>query len=381
MKKVYWRPAKVSRRIHVFIAFAAALGLLAVETYKVRNQQQYYKEKLKAARLMRDGMNAIREYHVREIGPIDLEVDPTGSGMMGQLISPITSNTGSLIAKQTAANPNWAAVLVHMMKRAGVKKGDPIAVAFSGSFPALNLAVLAASEALELRPAIISSASSSMWGANHPKLTWLHMEKLMFEQRIFSVRSAAASLGGQADRGLGLGKEGRALLRQSVEETGAPLIHAKSPQENLELRMARYREVLADEQPVLFINVGGGTISVGTTVGKKLFRPGLNRRPPAKALEIDSVMSRFANEGAAVIHLIQIVKLAKRYGLPVAPKETPAIGDGKIFFREEYNLWLAAGVLLVIIAMLVAFMRMDLGHRIFHSGGAELGPKQPERMV
>jgi len=381
MKKVYWRPAKVSRRIHLFIALTAGLGLLAVETYKVRNQQAYYKEKMKAARLMRDGMAAIRDYRMRELGPIDPEVDPTGSGMMGQLISPLTSSTGSLAAKQTSVNPNWAAVVVHMMKRAGVKRGDPVAVAFSGSFPALNLAVAAAIEALGLRPAIISSASSSMWGANHPKLTWLHMEKLLFERRILSHRSVAASLGGQADRGLGLGEEGRALLRKALEETGAPLIHAKSPPENLELRMARYSEVLGDDQAVLFINVGGGTISVGTTVGKKLFQPGLNRRPPPKALEIDSVMSRFAREGAAVIHLIQVAKLAKRYGLPTKPQTMPAIGDGEIFFREEYNLWLAAGVLLVIVTMLVAFMRMDLGHRIFHSGGPSADPKQPERMV
>ena len=207
MKKIYWRPGKVSRRIHLFIALVAALGLLGVEVLKTKTQQEHYKEKMKAARLMRDAMNAVRDYRVSNLGALDLEVDPLGSGMIGALISPITSNTGSLEAKQTTVNPNWAAVMVHLMKRAGVRKGDTVAVGFSGSFPALNIAVLAAAQALEVKPVAISSASASMWGANDPKLTWLHMEKILRDRHILPYRSVAASLGGQGDRGLGLTKE------------------------------------------------------------------------------------------------------------------------------------------------------------------------------
>ena len=140
MKKIYWRPGKVSRRIHLFVALMAALGLLTVETVKTRTKQPHYAEKMKAARLMRDSMTAIRDYRLKRLGPIDREADPAGSGMIGTLMSPITSNTGNLEAKQTTVNPNWAAVLVDLLKRAGVKKGDYIAIGFSGSFPAMNLA-------------------------------------------------------------------------------------------------------------------------------------------------------------------------------------------------------------------------------------------------
>ncbi len=381
MKKIYWRPGKVSRRIHLFIALVAALGLFGVETLKTKSQQDYFKEKMRAARVMREGMNAVRDYRVANLGALDLEVDPQGSGMIGGLISPITSNTGSLEAKQTTVNPNWAAVMVHLIKRAGVKKGDTIAVGFSGSFPSLNIAVLAAAQALELKVVAISSASASMWGANEPKLTWLRMEQILREKHILPYRSVAASLGGQGDRGQGLTKEGRALLREAVEAAGIPLIYAANAQENLDLRMERFQEAAGDMPISLYVNVGGGTISVGTAVGKKLFRPGLNRSAPAKALEIDSVMARFARQGVPIIHLTQVAQLAKRYGLPVQPNRAPVIGEGKIFYREEYNLWLAGGVLLVIIAMLMAFIRMDFGHRLFHSGVKAQAPKAPERMV
>jgi poly-gamma-glutamate system protein len=50
--------------------------------------------------------------------------------MIGLATSPITSTTGYLKVKQTTVNPNWAAVLVDMLKRAGVKEGDAIATSF-----------------------------------------------------------------------------------------------------------------------------------------------------------------------------------------------------------------------------------------------------------
>jgi poly-gamma-glutamate system protein len=53
----------------------------------------------------------------------------------------LTTDAGNLEAKQTAINPNWAAVIVDLLQQANVKERDPVAVSFSGSFPALNIAV------------------------------------------------------------------------------------------------------------------------------------------------------------------------------------------------------------------------------------------------
>lgn len=381
MRKLYWRPGKVSRRIHLFVALMAAVGLLAVETMKTRTKQPSFDEKMKAARMMRDGMELVRDYRIKHVGPIEPETDPTGSGMIGVLMSPITSNTGNLEAKQTTVNPNWAAAMVHLLKRAGVKKGDAIAIGFSGSFPALNLAVLCAAAAMEVKPVAISGASASMWGANIPELSWLQMEKLLYERRIVPFRSVAASLGGQGDRALGMGKKGREMLRKVVEQSGLPLIYSTTPKENIDLRMERYREVAGDSPITAYVNVGGGTVSVGTSVGKKLFRPGLNRRPPAKALELDSVMIRFALEGVPIIHLSGISELAKRHGLPLTPQRTTLIGEGIMYYQEEYNLWATALILAALTMMLVVLIRLDLGHRLFHTASRAPAAQHPQRMV
>jgi len=381
VKKIYWRPGKVSRRIHLFVALMAALGLLTVETVKTRTKQPHYAEKMKAARLMRDSMTAIRDYRLKRLGPIDRETDPAGSGMIGTLMSPITSNTGNLEAKQTTVNPNWAAVLVDLLKRAGVKKGDYIAIGFSGSFPAMNLATYCAAAALELNPVAISGASASMWGANEPDLTWLKMEKLLYDQKILPFRSSAATLGGQGDKALGMSKKGLELLQKAITESGLPMIYTSVPKENIDIRMETYKSIAKDSPIVVYVNVGGGTVSVGTAVGKKLFKPGLNRRPPARALSLDSVMTRFAKDGVPIIHLSNIVELARRYQLPQTPQSVPSPGDGVIFWREEYNLWAASAILALLCGLLFVLIRMDLGARLFSGPSKSAGPQQPQQMV
>ena len=60
-----------------------------------------------------------------------------------------------------------------------MKEGDPVAVSFSGSFPALNIAVYAAIRTLNLKPTIISSVSGSQWGANDPAFLWIDMEHFL----------------------------------------------------------------------------------------------------------------------------------------------------------------------------------------------------------
>ena len=61
-----------------------------------------------------------------------------------QANAPFVTNTGSLEAKRTTLNPNWAAVVVQLLFDAGVERGGTIAIGVSGSFPALNLAAFSA---------------------------------------------------------------------------------------------------------------------------------------------------------------------------------------------------------------------------------------------
>ncbi len=369
MKKIYWRPRTVSRSALVLISLFSLAGFVAVNRYQIKTRQPYYEEKLKAARLAEEAMQVIREERRQRAPEIDTETDPLESGLIGSLLTPVTSDKGSLAAKQTTINPNFAAVMVQWLRAAGAREGDAVAVGLSGSFPALNIAVCAAIQTLKLKPVILSSASASSWGANDPELLWIDMERILNQQGVFQVRSTAASIGGVEDRGIGMPEEGIQMLTAAItQRNGLPMIQPKkTAKESIDDRMDLYRKGAGTATIRAYINVGGGTISVGTRVGKALFRPGLNLHPPPGSSKVDSVMTRFSNEGVAVIHLVQIERLAARYGLPAPPKSMPVVGEGKIFLREEYNPWLAGGVLVAILISLYAFIRSEWGFRVLQS--------------
>jgi len=380
MKKLYWRPQRTSARILSFLAVTATIGMVSVETFRVREIQPHYKEKLAASRLARQAFQLVKKERLRKGIFLDPEADPARSGLIGQLISPVTTNTGHLGAKQATINPNFAAVVVHLLKRAGVNEGDGVAVGLSGSFPALNINVLAALQTLKVRPYIVSSAGASQWGANIPSFMWPDIESLLFRNRLISFRSLAVSPGGIDDRALGLSREGKQMIEQAILRNGLTPMEVKSYLDGLEQRMAIYRDHAEQADIRAYINVGGGTTSVGTHVGKHLFRPGLNRRAPRGA-NIDSVMIRFASRGLPVIHLTQITELCQRYGLPPAPTQIPPLGEGKIFSREVYNLYLAGGVLAGLVIMLFAFLRTDWGYRLFPAHRNDDTSARPEQMV
>jgi hypothetical protein len=106
-------------------------------------------------------------------------------------------------------------------------------------------------------------------------------------------------------------------------------------------------EVKAGGRPIkAYINVGGGTVSVGRSVGKKLYQPGLNLAYTPEALQIDSVMTRFAQKNTPIIHLVEVMILAKAYHLPEAPAVTPAAGEGWLFYDTSMHRVIALGFLL-----------------------------------
>jgi poly-gamma-glutamate system protein len=366
MRKIYWRPRSVSRPVLIVLSIISLAGLAAVEWLKTPEQQPYYEEMRAAARLAYQAMEVIQE-HQLERGVVDPQADPTRSGLIGQVMSPVTSDPGVLAAKQTSVNPNFAAVVVQMLREAGVQPGDTVAVGFSGSFPAINISVLAAVEMLRLKPVIITSAAASQWGANDPDFLWLDMERLLNRQGLFHHRSVAASLGGQEDRAAGMSEEGIRLLESGIERhRHLHRLTAQSVEESVEQRMSIYLDHAGDAPIAAYLNVGGGTVSVGGATGKRSFRAGVNFRVPSGRIS-DSVMARFVARGVPAIHLIRIEQLADQYGLPLRPRTMPKPGEGGVFQMQAYNRWLAAGVLVFILLLLYAFMRTALGYRILQA--------------
>ena len=378
MQKLYWRSARISRVMYVLASLLAVGVLVTAEVFKETLVQAHVEEKLEAARLMQRAMETIQNHRVRRIGPIDLEADPTNSGMLGLSSSVTTTNTGSLEAKRTSLNPNWAAVVVELLHEAGVTRGGTIAVGVSGSFPALNLATFAAAEVLDLDVVCIASVGASSWGANIPSLTWLDMERILGDAGILSTRSIAASLGGTRDRAIGMPKTGRRRLREAIKRANVPYIETETDLDSIEQRMALYREHAGDRYIQAYVNVGGSLASIGPKTVKRLYRPGLNVRLDPHAVHVDSVMKRFLRDGVPVVNLSKIVPLAELYGLELEPVALPQPGLGLVFERQGYNRLLVAGLLGFLLVSLWVLLRLDVGSRIAAlSGRGRSRPIEP----
>ena len=221
--------------------------------------------------------------------PINPEFDPQRSGLVGLENSIVTTNHGGRESKQTTINPNWAAVAVKLLAEAGVKKGDLVAMTVSGSFPALNLAVYSALEAMEANAVIVASASSSQWGANTPNFLWLDMERKLREAGVISLHADYASIGGIEDRGIGIPEEGIQSIRRSIERADVKFIDPANYQEAVADRIAIFGSTLPSE-----ITLPTSTWVVARRLSvtgiDDMFKSGLQTDAPARAFAVETVM-------------------------------------------------------------------------------------------
>ncbi|MEO0459547.1 MAG: poly-gamma-glutamate system protein [Myxococcota bacterium] len=242
--------------------------------------------------------------------------------VLGGLSSPITSKVGLRPAKAATCDPEFAAVLVQLFDRAGLEPGDTIGVALSGSFPALNLATIAASEALNLKPVVVSSLSSSMFGANRPDRTWVDMESRLIEAGVIKTRSRAVTLGGKDDNGAGLPRAGVRMLRAAARRNPVPLLQTRSLSKSIRARLQLYRKEAGPKGLKAFVNVGGGKASIGTLDNKRRFQPGLNPKTP-RNLDRSGIMAAVSREGVPVIYIGNIRKLCEDYDLKCFESRDP----------------------------------------------------------
>lgn len=384
MKKLYWRPGKISWKIHLMIMLTAITGIILVENLKFTIEVEHYDIKIRASQIMQDAITTIKDYRVKNNieMPIDPEIDPMESGLIGPHLTPITTKSVSLEAKQITVNPNWAAVIIEMFKQAKLERGDTIGAAFSGSFPAMNIAVLAAAEAMGLKIVLISSLGSSTFGANIPELNWLVMEDILHNKRIItSRRSVGYSLGGTKDIGVSMTKDGRDLLKRLVQASNTEFIYERDPQNNIDQRLKLYNKY-SEEKIKLFVNVGGNTYVAGKRLTKNLYRQGLIFQPSYQAMAVDSVMARFAKRRVPLINIRGPKSLARKYQFPIEVQRIPVVGRGRVFATQKYNKILVGIVLFIIASFLLLFIKMDIGYRIFSTKKSESDKKtNPGQMV
>jgi poly-gamma-glutamate system protein len=299
----------------------------------------------------------IRGYRLGAPTAVDLVNDPEGSGLVGEEFTLTTTDRGILDSKLTSINPNFAALFVEYFKELGLKAGDPIAIAMTGSFPALNISALVAAEELSLLPLPITSVGASMWGANDPNFTWLDMESLLNERGLLHTRSLAASLGGSNDRGRGLSPNGRALLEEAIHRNGIPLIATQTLDEAIEERIAIFDRTAEPRGVQAYVNIGGSSASIGTSLDGGLIRPGVNDKLPNYNWTQRGTLQHYAKRRVPVVHLLQIQTIARAHGFPVAPETVPAVGEGKIFHQEVYDLKVVVPSLVLYLVLCFGLLR------------------------
>ncbi|MBC8367503.1 poly-gamma-glutamate system protein, partial [bacterium] len=204
-----WRSKWRRRTVLLGLAAGAILLQWVLEETRKPVRQRDYEIKLEAAEKADEAFASIRRFCDLEDAVTDLANDPSCTGLIGPETSLITNSFGNLESKLTTLNPNMAAYVVELFKQAGLREGDMVAVAVSGSFPGMNIALYSAMEVMGLRPVITCSVGASNWGATDPDFTWLDMERLFESEGIFRFRSVGASHGGGDDMGRGLSPLGR----------------------------------------------------------------------------------------------------------------------------------------------------------------------------
>jgi len=361
-----WRSRRVSLGALLLLAGLGLAAIAFVELSTVRVKRPYYEDKVLASELAFKAAEVIRNAESGENIIVDPVADPNGTGLIGDQFTIITTDRGSLTAKLTTTNPNWAAVVVDMLRSAGVESGDKVAVAYTGSMPGLNIATLAAIEIIGAKPVIISSVGASMWGANNPEFAWLDMEKLLYNRGVFHYRSAAASIGGRGDRGGNVSPEGRQIIRDIIERNDVLLIEEQTLDDAIEKRMEIYeKSIEADDGYAAYINVGGGLGSIGSAQNLVLVTPGVNRKIPIGNYPLKGAMIRFGERGVPIINLTKITELARDYGLPIAPEPLPDIPHGDVYFENRYRLSIAIPMLLIYTALVFVAIRVDIYSVLF----------------
>lgn len=330
-------PAKIPV-VRLAILFVASLVFLIVFQWsRKKTPVSAYPQMVQASRQMELATREIRKYRQELYIAIDPLLDPLQTGFLGTEITPLTTTLGNLEAKQTAVNPDFAALILRWLVELELQSGNRVALQLSGSFPALNLAAIIACETLEIEPLITSSVGASSFGANLPEFTYLEMEKRLFEKGIIHHHSALVTGGGNNDLGEFLWDDSDSLLKNAVQKAGYKLFKPESLSEAVQTKWQYYN---SEGIPDAFINIGGNHTTLGNCSHSSQFPTGLIKRGNSCAHPDRGLLMYFYEGKIPVIHLLEIRSLAVQSGLPLSPEADEPAGNSDIYFTIRQPLWL-----------------------------------------
>lgn len=354
-KKLFIRPVYA-----VLLIIIAVVGVLVVVIAAETESGIISSEMREAAFIMEN----IEEYLRKDILSRGIKIedeDINRTALLGPEFTELTSTPGEVGAKRSALNPQFAAVMVRYFILAGLERGDRIAVSSSGSFPGFLIAVLSAAEAYGLDVYLAASVGASMHGATRVEYNIFDILKGIKDCGFASFNLVGVSCGGAYDQGGGVLEgilyEGTAELSYRLCEeasawSGAEFIYHDKLSASIDAHLS-----LFPDDVKLFVNIGGASVSAGTSSYTLDFPQGLVLEPP-RIPDGDEIglNYEFASRGIPVLNLLNVKKLCQENNLPFDPVPLPTAESTENSVAVRYSkpliiFFLSAFAVVLIIAV------------------------------
>ena len=348
-----------NQKIKQLVIVASVVSLAAFISARIftpQNDSYYSDAMLEAAQIMQKAINAISSYCDSTGIEIDETVDPNRTGLIGPELTGIATTLGNLEAKRTTTNPNFAAIVVLLFRKAGVSAGDTVAIGCSASFPALMIAALAAAKAMEVHPIIIISLGASSHGATNPDFNLLHIYEILLQSKVIESKPAAISLGGDRDIGRDFDPVVREELLRQIHLSRIPFIYESELPKNIARRIKIYLGDSEQRKISAFINIGGSYANIGTSELVLKLKPGINEKMQIPPKAERGVLFEMAARNIPIIHLLYIRGLALQYGIPWDPIPLPKAGENELSFvnsNGHSQFWIISLVYFLMLVFLI----------------------------
>ena len=340
-------------------------------------EHPYHEKMLEASSLTKKAFDTIKQYKLDNGMPIVSE-DKLKTGLIGEEATAIFTTPGNLHAKRTTCNPNWAAVIIDYFYKANLKSGDQVVFVFSGSFPGLNIAALAAAEVFGLNTAVMASIGASSYGATDPDFTFFDMMCLLNGKNVLKDRLDYVSFGGGSDTGnnfhdeeeifwnedlenLRTIEEIKSSIKARIDKEGVNFIYEPDFSTNIDKRIEYLRQLVPDAK--FLLNVGGSSVGIGvdaeTYIDSGFQDPTTKMTSKLSSFDVNKdnwgLIQYFLTKEIPVASMLNIRGLASDYGLAYDPDVMPAVGDGEIYLIKTGNLTITVIAIVVSVAVAVFY--------------------------
>lgn len=328
------------------------INLIFTFYYKTTEKNTFYNDQIEAANKMKILSNAVKNYKEELNIPI-YDYDYFDTGLLGDEYNEYTTSLGHLESKRTSTNPNMAALVVKMFHEVGLKSGDHVAVGFSGSFPALNLAVLSASEVMGLDLTIISSFGSSTYGANQIELTFPKMLSMLNSDNYTKYNSSLVTMGGDDDVASEKPPELIDRIIKEYEKLNLKVMIEPNFQENINKKVDVY---YSKKDVDCYIAVGGNLTFLGIGEFDIANKQGILKSSQIRGTDYgdnDGLINYFLSKNIPTIHLLNVKKIVADYGLPFDPPIWSPIGASNVYYKVGYSKTLPIITLFVSVVYII----------------------------